>query len=185
MTESNDVLFFMKIVYMTYLTIIFILFGWFGWSLQREGKPPVKLKKIFYSWIILLVIIGVGIHITTYLTLPWIKWDLNRHDKDFAVDKEFKIKVSDHKFHFPDNKKVLHINKGDMVRFDLISSDLMYGFGLFRKDGTMLFQMQVNPMSRNDIVWKFDKEAVYTIRSTEYSGPRGGSMVVRDSVIVK
>ncbi len=48
----------------------------------------------------------------------------------------------------------------------------------------MLFQMQVVPESRNDIVWKFDKKGNYTIRSTEYAGPRGGNLFVKNAVLV-
>ena len=59
--------------------------------------------------------------------------------------------------------------------FTVTSSDLTYGFGLFRPDNSMLFQMQVVPGHRNDILWQFDKPGVYTIRSTEYSGPRAST----------
>jgi cytochrome c oxidase subunit 2 len=48
----------------------------------------------------------------------------------------------------------------------------------------MLFQMQVVPGHRNDILWQFDKPGVYSIRSTEYSGPAGVDMVVKDAVVV-
>jgi cytochrome c oxidase subunit 2 len=129
---------------------------------------------------VVLIILGVGIHITTYVTIPWIKWDLSRDE--ISVVREFKITMSDHRFNLP--QRPLVIKKGDMVQFDVTSTDLMYGFGLFRKDGTMVFQMQVNPLSRNDIVWKFDKTASYTIRSTEYSRPKGASMQVKNGVII-
>jgi cytochrome c oxidase subunit 2 len=36
----------------------------------------------------------------------------------------------------------------------------------------------------NDILWQFDKPGVYTIRSTEYSGPAGVGMIVKDAVVV-
>ena len=68
--------------------------------------------------------------------------------------------------------------------FDVTSHDLTYGFGLFRQDNTMVFQMQVVPGHRNDILWKFDKPGVYSIRSTEYSGPKGVPMIVKDAVEV-
>jgi cytochrome c oxidase subunit 2 len=48
----------------------------------------------------------------------------------------------------------------------------------------MLFQMQVVPGHRNDILWYFDKPETYTIRSTEYSGPRGVFMIEKDVVKV-
>jgi cytochrome c oxidase subunit 2 len=48
----------------------------------------------------------------------------------------------------------------------------------------MLFQMQVIPGHRNDLLWQFNKEGVYTIRSTEYSGPKGAFMIIEDAVLV-
>ena len=48
----------------------------------------------------------------------------------------------------------------------------------------MMFQMQVVPGHRNDILWHFDREGVYTIRSTEYSGPKGVFMIMKDAVEV-
>lgn len=73
---------------------------------------------------------------------------------------------------------------GEIVVFDVTSKDLTYGFGLFREDNTMLFQMQVVPGHRNDIMWKFVKPGLYTIRSTEYSGPKGIAMIVENAVEV-
>jgi cytochrome c oxidase subunit 2 len=76
------------------------------------------------------------------------------------------------------------INVNDKVLFDVKSEDLTYGFGLFRSDNTMMFQMQVVPGHRNDLLWHFDREGVYSIRSTEYSGPKGVNMIIRDVVQV-
>jgi cytochrome c oxidase subunit 2 len=44
--------------------------------------------------------------------------------------------------------------------------------------------MQVVPGHPNDILWQFDKPGVYTIRSTEYSGPDGWNIVLKDAVVV-
>ena len=48
----------------------------------------------------------------------------------------------------------------------------------------MVFQMQVIPGHVNDILWQFDRSAVYSIRSTEYSGPKGVNMIMRDAIEV-
>ena len=63
------------------------------------------------------------------------------------------------------------------VPFMGASKDLTYGFGLFRQDNSMVFQMQVLPGHVNDLLWQFDRAGVYTIRSTEYSGPAGVAMI--------
>jgi cytochrome c oxidase subunit 2 len=106
--------------------------------------------------------------------------DLNR--SDYTPDKSFNITVSNHQFILPAEKMVVNVN--DKVLFDVTSDDLTYGFGLFREDNSMLFQMQVVPGHRNDVIWHFDRPGVYTIRSTEYSGPRGAAMIVKDAVHV-
>jgi cytochrome c oxidase subunit 2 len=59
-----------------------------------------------------------------------------------------------------------------------------YGFGVFRGDGSMVFQMQVLPGRENRIVWTFDAAGTYDVRSTEYSGPRHSEMHVPDAIRV-
>jgi len=180
MLESNNVLGLMKVVYVVYLAIVFSMVGIFAYSVTRSHKVQPRFRVPFYGWIGFLVFTGVGIHLLTFNTIPWVKWDLGRDT--ITPDKEFNIRVADYHFHLPGKKLV--IQKGQMVRFNLESLDYTYGFGLFRNDGTMVFQMQVVPGDRNDIVWKFDKPDTYTIRSTAYSGPRGGNMFVADAVTV-
>jgi cytochrome c oxidase subunit 2 len=97
-------------------------------------------------------------------------------------DREFTITVERHRFMLPAPK--LTAACGEKVLFNVISNDLTYGFGLFRQDHSMVFQMQVLPGHKNDVLWEFDRGGVYTIRSTEYSGPAGVRMIERDAVEV-
>ena len=76
------------------------------------------------------------------------------------------------------------IECNDMALFDVTSNDLTYGFGVFRQDNSMVFQMQVVPGHRNDILWTFTNPGIYTIRSTEYSGPKGVFMIEKDVIKV-
>jgi len=180
MIESSDVLSLMKVVFVIYITIVMSMVWMFTHTITRPHKVNPKFRVSFYGFIGFLIFAGVGIHLLTFSTIPWVKWDLTRNK--IKVDKEYNIEIADHRFNLPEEQLV--IQKGQMVRFNLESRDYTYGFGLFREDGTMVFQMQVVPGNRNDIVWKFDKEVNYTIRSTEYSGPKGGKMVVADAVTV-
>lgn len=184
MIDSSNVLSLMKVVYAIYVTIVITLIGRFGIGITRQKKEAAKIgpfqKWVFYGWIGLLVFTGVGIHILTFNKIPWVKWDLNR-DK-LRADQEFNIAISDYKFQLPEKKLV--IKEGQTVRFNLESMDYTYGFGLFRKDGSLVFQMQVVPGSKNDLVWKFDRSDNYTIRSTEYSGPKGGNLFVKNAVVI-
>lgn len=185
MIESIHVLNLMKGVYVIYAVIVFLLIGLYVFRITTEdriqGRKGSKIKiSLFYGWIGFLVFVGVGLHILTFNKIPWVKWDLSR-DK-VNIDREFNIAIADYKFHLP--AKTLLIQEGEMVRFNLESSDYTYGFGLFREDGTMVFQMQVVPDKKNDIVWKFERGGTYSIRSTEYSGPRGGDLHVKNAVVV-
>ena len=90
------------------------------------------------------------------------------------------LPLSTHRFALPAPK--LRAACGEKVLFNVTSADLTYGFGLFRQDNSMVFQMQVLPGHVNDILWVFDRPGVYTIRSTEYSGPAGIGMIERDAV---
>jgi len=106
--------------------------------------------------------------------------DLNR--SDIKADKVFTIVVQDHEFTLPSEQLTILTN--EKVLFNVESKDLTYGFGLFRQDNSMVFQMQVVPGHLNDVLWQFEKPGIYSIRSTEYSGPSGIHMVKHDAVRV-
>ncbi len=181
MVDSALVLKGQTIAYTLYCSVIILLMLWFSLRLTKSHKAEGKVKPaLFYSFVAFLTVLGVSLHIITYNTIPWAAMDLNR--QEIKPDKTFVISVADHRFTLPQEEML--IKTGEIVVFDVTSSDLTYGFGLFRQDNTMLFQMQVLPGHRNDIMWKFDIPGVYSIRSTEYSGPKGVAMVEKDAVKV-
>ncbi len=180
MVDSTMVLWGQTIAYTLYCLIIILLVAWFAWRVTRGGKSTAVRPALFYTFVGFLTVLGVSLHIITYNTIPWAEMDLNR--SDFKPDKTFSITVKDHQFILPSEKLVIHVN--DKVLFDVRSEDLTYGFGLFRNDNSMLFQMQVVPGHKNDLLWHFDREGIYTIRSTEYSGPKGAYMILKDAVHV-
>lgn len=180
MIESREVLFGQTLVYTCYALIILALMGWFGYKITRPGSGnPVK-AGLFYTFVAFLAVLGVSLHIITYNTIPWTPMDLNR--ANIKADKVFNITVGSHEFHLPSEKMI--INCHEKVLFNVQSEDLTYGFGIFRSDNTMVCQMQVVPGHKNDLLWQFDTPGVYSIRSTEYSGPAGYNMVVEDAVEV-
>jgi heme/copper-type cytochrome/quinol oxidase subunit 2 len=88
-------------------------------------------------------------------------------------------------YHFIMPQDPLTIPVGKTIEFVVISHDVTYGFGIFRKDGTMVFQMQVVPEPyKNSMLWVFDQAGFYDLRSTEYSGPRNPTMFVPDAIQV-
>lgn len=180
MVDSQIVLNGQTIAYTCYAMVIMLLMGWFGYKITRKGKGNKISNTLFYSFVTMLVVLGVSLHLITYNTIPWAPMDLNR--AEIKPDKVFDITVANHQFTLPAEKLAVKVN--EKVLFNVTSHDLTYGFGLFRQDNSMLFQMQVVPGHRNDILWQFGKPGVYTIRSTEYSGPKGAAMVLKDVVEV-
>lgn len=180
MVDSSVVLFGQTLAYTLYCLGMILVMAWFSYRVTRgETSSPVR-PVFFYSFVGFLTALGVSLHIITYNTIPWSAMDLNRGD--YTPDRTFSITVANHAFQLPSDR--LLIECGETVLFDVTSQDLTYGFGLFRSDHSMVFQMQVVPGHRNDILWKFHKPGIYTIRSTEYSGPRGVRMIVENAVEV-
>ena len=94
------------------------------------------------------------------------------------------IQVENYHFIMPEQPIVIPL--GRVVEFVVVSHDVTYGFGVFRKDGTMVFQMQVVPEPyQNTLKWVFDQAGFYDVRSTEYSGPQNPFMFVANAIEVE
>ncbi len=186
-TTSVELLKFHWMAYTIYALLIISIIAWFGYNLTRKERVKSIVKIPFYGYIAFLVAGGVGHHIFTYNSIPWVAEDIMRHD--IKADHEYKISVAKHQWHLP--SKPMHFKQGEKVRFNVTSSDLTYGFGLFRKDGTMVMQMQVLPKHQNDILWTFNECGRFDLTSTEYSGPAQydsesgrDKMLIKDAVII-
>jgi len=181
MADSIDVLATLKLVYGIYALIAIVLIGWFGYRVTKPkdhaGGPKPAL---FYTFVAVLVIAGTGLHFLTYAAVPWVPIDLNR--ADIKADQVFDITFENHEMSFA--TLPMRVRCGEHVVFNATSTDLTYGFGIFRTDHTMVAQMQVVPQSRNDLMWKFEKNGTYYVRSTEYSGPKGAKMIAEDAIVV-
>lgn len=180
MVDSTVVLWGQTLAYTLYVLAIMAVMGWFATRVTREGDGRGVKPAYFYAFVTFLVVLGVSLHVVTYYTIPWKPMDMHR--ADITPDKVFDIGMAGHAFTLPADR--LRVSCHDTVLFNVTSGDLTYGFGLFRPDHSMVFQMQVVPGHRNDILWQFDEPGVYTVRSTEYSGPAGVGMVLKDAVIV-
>lgn len=168
------------IAYTIYVVLVLSVMGWFTYRVTRATPGEGIRPRWFWTYAALLVVAGVSLHLLTRYSIPWKELDINAAQTQ--VDQTFNIGVANHKFVMPAPK--LMIRKGQLVRFDVRSADLTYGFGLFRPDDSMVMQMQVVPGYPNQLVWKFNTPGLYTIRSTEYSGPEGTDMTLKDVVVV-
>jgi len=131
-------------------------------------------------WFGLLILVAVVVNaITLSPMVPWQKWLLWSRQ---TPDRSFNIEFEDYQIKLP--PQGIQVKVGELVEFVATSKDVTYGFGVFRKDSTMVFQMQVVPGYENRIAWKFDTPGSYDVRSTEYSGPRHPEMFIEDAIQV-
>ena len=144
-----------------------------GKSAERHGMDPREKRWLF---VLIGVFLAVNI-ITLSPAVPWQRW-LLWSKPDPA--KSFAIEIENYEFTLPP----MEVKAGEYVEFAATSKDVTYGLGAFRKDGSLVFQMQVLPGMTNSIVWKFDTAGNYDVRSTEYSGPRHSEMFVEDAITV-
>jgi cytochrome c oxidase subunit 2 len=181
MADSIDVLATLKLVYGIYALIAISLIAWFGYRITKpKGDSSGPKPALFWTYVVVLVFVGTGLHFLTYNAVPWVHIDLKR--ASIQPDVVFDITYGDHQMSF--SSLPMQVGCGKHVVFNATSDDLTYGFGIFRADHTMVAQMQVVPQSRNDLMWKFEKNGTYYVRSTEYSGPKGARMVARNAIVV-
>jgi cytochrome c oxidase subunit 2 len=138
------------------------------------------VEKKEKNWLIVLIIVFVVFNIITLSPLvPWQNWLLwNNPQPDQTVNlvyRDYQITMD----------SPIEVKAGEYVDFRAASEDVTYGFGVFRKDMSMVFQMQVMPGQDNHILWQFDEPGYYDVRSTEYSGPEHSKMFYPDAILVK
>jgi cytochrome c oxidase subunit 2 len=138
------------------------------------------MEKAERRWLYILIVVFVIVNAVTLSTLiPWQSWQLWQKPLPSQV-----VTVTYDNYVITMDTPV-EIKAGEYVQFSATSFDVTYGFGVFRKDNSMVFQMQVLPGRTNEITWKFDETGMYDVRSTEYSGPKHSDMVVYDAIEVK
>ena len=175
-----------RIVYGAYFVLVCLFMLWFIFKVRQAPGKPVKgeaekgidkRELMFFGALLAVVVVA---HIVTLSNLvPWQQWRL--WSKPTPVE-HFDIEVADYDFKFPSTP--LKVQAGQFVEFDLTSKDVTYGFGVFRKDGTMVFQMSVLPGYNNRFVWNFADPGYYDVRSTEYSGAEHPKMLAKDAILV-
>jgi cytochrome c oxidase subunit 2 len=132
------------------------------------------------NWLFVLVGVFLVFNIVTLSPLvPWQKWMFWSSP---APDRIVSVGFGDYQIRLP--PAGIDVEVGQYVEFVATSDDVTYGFGVFREDSTLVFQMQVLPGRQNRIVWQFDQPGTYDVRSTEYSGPRHSDMVVPGAIRV-
>ena len=150
-------------------------------QLTSEGIEHSKMEKSEKSWLyFLLAVFLIGNLVTLSPLIPSATYGLWTQSPVETIT----IQVENYHFIMPQNPIILPLGK--VVQFIVVSRDVTYGFGVFRKDGTMVFQMQVLPDPyKNSLLWAFDQPGSYDVRSTEYSGPQNPLMFVPNAIQVE
>jgi len=134
------------------------------------------------SWLyFLLAVVLLGNLVTLSPLIPSANYGLWTQSTPVMT---INIQVENYHFIMPQQPVIIPVGK--VVEFVVVSYDVTYGFGVFRKDGTMVFQMQVVPEPyKNTLKWIFDEPGFYDVRSTEYSGPQNPFMYVANAIEVE
>jgi heme/copper-type cytochrome/quinol oxidase subunit 2 len=149
---------------------------------QGESAVRAGMEKSEKSWLyFLLAVVLIGNLITLSPLIPSTNYAMWSQSTPVET---ITIQVENYSFIMPQNPIIIPLGK--VVQFIVQSSDVTYGFGVFRKDGTMVFQMQVVPEPyTNTLRWVFDQPGFYDVRSTEYSGPQNPLMFVPNAIQVE
>lgn len=145
------------------------------------GEVHIGMDKAEKTW--LAILISIAIIGNVLLLSPLVPPAYMDIWSGAEPVQSYTITIEDYRFNLPEAP--MRISAGVPVEFIVLSNDVTYGFGVFREDGSLVFQMQVVPGYENRIVWVFDEPGVYTIRSTEYSGPEHPKMVVYNAIVVE
>jgi cytochrome c oxidase subunit 2 len=136
-----------------------------------------RAERIAFGALILVALLFNAVTLSPLV--PWQEWLLYPGSHPA---RQVPVRFRDYAIVLPPGG--VEVRAGEFVEFVATSQDVTYGFGAFRKDGTMVFQMQVVPGHENKLLWKFDAPGSYDVRSTEYSGPRHSEMYVPDAIRV-
>lgn len=151
---------------------------------QESVEADVKhgMQRNEKNWLyFLLAVVLLGNLVTLSPLIPSANYGLWAQSTPAMT---ITIQVENHHFIIPQQPIIIPVGK--VVEFVVVSHDVTYGFGVFRKDGTMVFQMQVVPEPyQNTLKWVFDQPGFYDLRSTEYSGPQNPLMYVPNAIQVE
>ena len=178
-----------------YLTLIATIIAFILTFYRLSAKPPknkqvdneskgesVEPHGMERSWFyFLLAIVLIGNLVTLSPLIPSASYGMWTQSTPVET-----ITIQVVNYHFMMPQVPITVPVGKVVEFILVSHDVTYGFGVFRKDGTMVFQMQVVPEPyKNTLLWVFDQPGFYDVRSTEYSGPLNPFMYIPNAIDVE
>ncbi|MBK5230131.1 MAG: hypothetical protein JJE27_03055 [Thermoleophilia bacterium] len=163
------------VVFIVIAVSLFALFTLIALSSRQDVEFP-RVQKIGYwiraRWLVLLIAIAavqVGISL---FHMPY----------SVANKPDFVVKVQGYQFNWSVDRP--KIPAGSLVRFDVSSSDVNHGLGLYDPDGVMLGTVQAMPGYVNKVEFRLNKPGTYLISCMEFCGI-GHHKMMRNLEVVK
>jgi heme/copper-type cytochrome/quinol oxidase subunit 2 len=146
-------------------------------TVDKQGMERNERNWLYF----LLAVVLLGNLVTLSPLIPSANYGLWTQSTPVKT-----ITIGVDNYHFTMPQQPITVPVGKVIEFVVVSHDVTYGFGVFRSDGTMVFQMQVVPEPyKNTLLWVFDQSGMYDVRSTEYSGPQNSLMYVPNAIQVE
>ncbi|GGA74018.1 cytochrome C oxidase subunit II [Ornithinibacillus halotolerans] len=151
-----------SLVFMSLILIVFAVVAWK--SREKSDYEPIKTKwnkarKVYATTLVTILLVAC---IYTLRELPYDLPIYGESQDPTLVDVEavqFGWIMSETEF------KV-----GEPIEFDVTSTDVTHGFGIYDEDMTIIAQTQAMPEYTNTVYITFTKPGTYKILCMEYCG---------------
>lgn len=164
---------FQIVVLIAFLIAVLALVSIFA-LVARQARRNVKfeivtdtgyrLRRFWLAFLALLLITGV---VTSLFFLPFPA----ENSADGAVD----VQVSGGLFYW--SMSPAEVKVGSEVSFNVTSTDVNHGFGIYDPDGVLVGSTQAMPDYTNELNLKLDKAGTYMIACLEYCGFKHHEMI--------
>jgi len=138
----------------------------------EEGDSHA-LAKFEKHWVIGIIIIFALFSVSTlaYLPYPYAHSNIKPTMIVNVQAQQFAWCLSNSSSPFGKNCVAnFPIPVGNTVLFNVTSSDVTHGFGVYDSTGAIIFQVQVMPGYYNDIMYQFTTPGTYYVRCLEFCG---------------
>jgi cytochrome c oxidase subunit 2 len=149
-----------------FLVVAAVAIGVMAWLGNAHSNQPLPQEVVvsqgyairrYWFWLVLLVAVA-----TFGLTIPYFPYPYAQ-----AANNALHLKVVAQQYSFSVSA-VVPLNRP--VVFDVTSSDVNHGFGIYAPDGRIFSQVQAMPDYVNHLPLTFTVPGHYTIRCLEYCG---------------
>lgn len=129
---------------------------------SRKDEPYEKVTKVGYFlrryWLILLIVLAtVQVSISTVF-MPYAK----------SATPDVVIKVTGYQFNWSIDTP--RVKAGSLAQFNVSTSDVNHGIGLYNPSGELLASVQAMPGYTNKFQVKLDQPGKYLVACMEYCG---------------